>query len=71
METQVSSAFFGVVAFLSVAGNIFLCVLLLRRKSMLKKTYNILILNLATTDIFGGKFDPWILFIIIFIYDNS
>lgn len=55
MEAQVSSAFFGVVAFLSVAGNFFLCVILLRRKSMLKKTYNVLILNLAATDIFGGK----------------
>lgn len=46
---------FGVIAFLSLVGNVLICVVILRRKSLLKKPCNILILNLAATDLLTGK----------------
>ena len=47
---------FGVVAGLSVVGNTLLCVVMLRRRTMLRKTYNILIFNLAIADLLTGTF---------------
>ncbi|EDO36333.1 predicted protein [Nematostella vectensis] len=43
-------------AALSVLGNAILCVVIARRRSMLKKTYNVLILNLAICDALMGVF---------------
>ena len=45
---------FGVVAGLSVVGNSLLCIVMLRRRTMLSKTYNILIFNLAIADMLTG-----------------
>lgn len=46
---------FGTVAGLSLFSNMLLCVVMLRRREMLKKTYNILIFSLAITDTLTGK----------------
>ncbi|KAK3752224.1 hypothetical protein QZH41_012235 [Actinostola sp. cb2023] len=48
--------FFGLVAGLSVVSNALLCIVMLRRRAMLSKTYNILIFNLAITDMLTGVF---------------
>jgi len=56
---------FAVVASLSVIGNCLLCCLLFSHQAMLKKTYNVLILNLAITDVLGGKMLQTILFSIL------
>ena len=45
---------FGVVAGLSVVGNMLLCIVMIRRRAMLGKTYNILIFNLAVADMLTG-----------------
>ena len=47
-------ALFGVVAGLSLIGNLLLCIVMLRRRTMLTKTYNILIFNLAIADMLTG-----------------
>jgi len=57
--------FFGLVAGLSVVSNALLCIVMLRRRAMLSKTYNILIFNLAITDMLTGT--TLILMIIIAI----
>ncbi|XP_031574595.1 histamine H2 receptor-like [Actinia tenebrosa] len=49
-------ALFGVVAGLSLVGNLLLCIVILRRRTMLTKTYNILIFNLAIADMLTGVF---------------
>ncbi|XP_001637411.2 G-protein coupled receptor 83 [Nematostella vectensis] len=49
-------ALFGAVACLSLFGNLLLCVVMVRRRSMLRKTYNVLILNLACADSLTGLF---------------
>lgn len=46
---------FGVVAGLSVVGNMLLCIVMIRRRTMLRKTYNILIFNLAVADMLTGN----------------
>ncbi|XP_048581364.1 melatonin receptor type 1C-like [Nematostella vectensis] len=50
MEFQDVSAMFGTIAVLSVLGNAILGVVIARRRLMLKKTYNVLILDLAICD---------------------
>lgn len=45
----------GLIALLSFVGNPLLCVVILRRRSMLAKPYNVLIFNLAVTDMLTGK----------------
>ncbi|XP_032232361.2 allatostatin-A receptor-like [Nematostella vectensis] len=56
MDPREISAMFGSIAALSVLGNAILCVVIARRRSMLKKTYNVLILNLAICDALMGVF---------------
>lgn len=46
---------FGIIAVLSFVGNVLICVVILIRKSLLKKPCNVLILNLAVTDLLTGK----------------
>jgi len=48
-------ALFGTVAGLSLFSNALLCIVMLRRREMLTKTYNILIFSLAVTDMMTGK----------------
>ena len=48
---------FGVIAVLSILGNLLLCLVISRKRSMLKKPYNVLILNLAVTDMLMGRSD--------------
>ena len=58
-ETDVTRrAFFGVIAVGAFFSNLLLCIVLLRRRRMLKKPYNILILNLAITDTLTGTCTP-------------
>ncbi|EDO48105.1 predicted protein [Nematostella vectensis] len=47
---------FGIITSLSLVGNILICVVVLRRRRLLRKPYNILILNLAITDLLTGIF---------------
>lgn len=47
-------AVFGLIALLSFLGNLLFCVVLLRKKCLLKKPYNILLLVLAVTDMLTG-----------------
>lgn len=46
---------FGFIAFFSFFGNLVFCVVLLRKRCLLKKPYNILLLVLAITDMFTGN----------------
>lgn len=46
---------FGIIVVLSFVGNVLICVVILRRKSLLRKPCNILILNLAATDLLTGE----------------
>lgn len=50
----VIQAVFGVIALLSFLGNFLFCVVLLRKRYLLKKPYNILLLVLAVTDMLTG-----------------
>lgn len=50
-------AVFGVIAVLSFLGNLLFCVVLLRKKCLLKKPYNILLLVLAVTDMLTGTYE--------------
>ena len=45
---------FGIIAFLSFFGNLLFCVVLLRKRCLLKKAYNISLLVLAVTDMVTG-----------------
>ena len=47
-------AVFGIIAFLSFFGNLVFCVVLLRKRYLLKQPYNILLLVLAVTDMLTG-----------------
>jgi 3-deoxy-D-arabino-heptulosonate 7-phosphate (DAHP) synthase len=51
----IAHVFFGVIAILAFAGNFLICVVILRKKRLLSKQYNILILNLAVTDLLTGE----------------
>lgn len=44
----------GGIAIVSVLGNFLLCVAICRRRSLLSKTYNMLVLSLAVTDMLTG-----------------
>jgi len=46
----------GFIATFSFFGNLLLCVVILKRRSMLTKPYNVLIFNLAVTDMLTGEF---------------
>ncbi|KAK3747581.1 hypothetical protein QZH41_015809 [Actinostola sp. cb2023] len=46
---------FGIIAVLALIGNVLICVVILRRKRLLNKPCNILILNLAATDLLTGN----------------
>lgn len=45
---------FGIIASLSFFGNLLLCLVIFRKRSMLKMPYNILIGSLAVTDMLTG-----------------
>lgn len=45
---------FGGIAVVSFAGNFLLFVAICRRRTLLSKTYNLLVLNLAVTDMLTG-----------------
>ena len=45
---------FGGIAIVSVLGNFLLCVAICRRRSLLSKTYNMLVLSLAVLDMLTG-----------------
>lgn len=47
--------FFGIIAVLAFVGNFLICVVIVRKKRLLSKQYNILILNLAVTDLLTGE----------------
>lgn len=46
---------FGVIASLALLGNGLVCAVILRSRSMLKNSYNLMILYLAFTDMFTGN----------------
>ena len=45
----------GSIAIFSIIGNLLLCIVILKRRSMLTKPYNVLIFNLAATDMLTGE----------------
>ena len=45
---------FGLIATLSFFGNLLLCLVMLRKRAMLQKPYNVLICSLAITDTLTG-----------------
>lgn len=47
---------FGGIAGVSFLGNLFLSVVMCKNRLLLSKTYNLLLLNLATTDMLTGKY---------------
>lgn len=53
-KVEIFRVLFGNIAFFSFLGNVFLCVAIYRRRQLLRRTYNILVLNLAVTDMFTG-----------------
>ena len=46
---------FGVIASLALLGNGLVCAVILRSRSMLQNSYNLMILSLAFTDMFTGR----------------
>ena len=60
VETELTTMMrytFGSIAVLSFFGNLLLCVVICRRRKLLEKTYNILMLNLAVTDMLTGVYN--------------
>lgn len=53
-KATIIKATFGFIAILSFIGNLFLCIVMVRKRSMLKKAYNVLIFNLAVADMLTG-----------------
>lgn len=53
-KATIIKATFGFIAILSFVGNLFLCIVMVRKRSMLKKAYNVLIFNLAVADMLTG-----------------
>ena len=45
----------GFIAVFSFIGNLLLCIVILKRRSVLTKPYNVLIFNLAVTDMLTGE----------------
>ena len=60
-HSLVVTAVCGFIAVFSFIGNLLLCFVILKRRSMLTKPYNVLIFNLAITDLLTGE-----IFLIIF-----
>lgn len=61
-HSVVMTAVCGFIALFSFTGNLLLCIVILKRRSMLTKPYNVLIFNLAVTDMLTGE-DNFIIFI--------
>jgi hypothetical protein len=47
---------FTVIAVLAIVGNSLFCVVLVRKRSMLRRPYNKLLLSLSVTDLLTGEF---------------
>lgn len=54
MQSVAIRTTFGLIAALSVLGNLLLCIVMVRKRSMLRKAYNVLIFNLAVADTLTG-----------------
>lgn len=54
-HSLVVTAVCGLIAVFSFIGNLLLCIVILKRRSMLTKPYNVLIFNLAVTDMLTGE----------------
>lgn len=54
-HSLVVTAVCGFIAIFSFIGNLLLCIVILKRRSMLTKPYNVLIFNLAVTDMLTGE----------------
>lgn len=54
-HSSVMAAVCGLIALISFVGNLLLCVVILKRRSMLAKPYNVLIFNLAVMDMLTGR----------------
>lgn len=54
LKAMLFSSIFGSIAVLSFLGNLLLCLVICRRRKRLSKPYNILMLNLAATDMLIG-----------------
>ena len=54
LETTLYKGIFGSIAVLAFLGNLLLCFVICRRRDLLSKPYNILILNLTATDLLTG-----------------
>lgn len=61
-HSVVMTAVCAFIALFSFTGNLLLCIVILKRRSMLTKPYNVLIFNLAVTDMLTGE-DNFIIFI--------
>ena len=53
--SEVYKSIFGGIAVSSFVGNLLLCVIICRKRLLLSKTYNLLLLNLAVTDMLTGE----------------
>lgn len=54
LETTLYRSIFGSIAVLAFVANLLLCFVICRRRDLLSKPYNILILNLTATDLLTG-----------------
>ena len=54
LETTLYRGIFGTIAVLAFLANLLLCFVICRRRDLLSKPYNILILNLTATDLLTG-----------------
>ena len=54
LEAILYRSIFGSIAALSFLGNLLLCLVICRRRKLLSRPYNILMLNLAATDMLTG-----------------
>ena len=54
LETTLYKGIFGSIAVVAFLGNLLLCFVICRRRDLLSKPYNILILNLTATDLLTG-----------------
>lgn len=52
---MLQTVMFSILAFASCFVNISLCLVLVRSQTMLKRTYNILVFNLAASDVLQGE----------------
>ena len=54
---------FWVIAALSFTSNLLFCIVLLRKRSMLRKAHNILLFSLAVVDLLTGEFHKPVLYV--------